>query len=92
MFTTVPKSTKQTTKVLTFISKLPQWVPYCAPSGCSFNKFKVYLQRVLNTNDKHFLIKIVQTGTNKSAIKISKLQEKKAVKHCDLALLLQRNQ
>lgn len=90
------QSTKQTTKVLTsLISKLPQWLLYRAPSGCSFNRLKVVSTRnslLLNTTDKHLLIKIVQTGTKKSAINISKLQEKKAVEHCDLALLLQRNQ
>lgn len=31
----------------------------------------------LNTNDKHLLIKIVQTGTKKSAVNVSKLQGKK---------------
>lgn len=42
----------------------------------------------LSTDDKHLLIKIVQTGTKKSAVNVSKPQGKNAAECYDLAMLL----
>lgn len=93
MFTIVPKVPNKQQKCL-----LPWSANY-------HNGFTLPLQAALSTGSKWYLqgvlyfstqmintYQIVQTGTKKSAMNISKLQEKKAVEHCDLALLLQRNQ
>lgn len=95
MFTIVPKSTKTNNKSAYFDQQTTTMAPLVCPFRLLFEQAQSVSTRsslLLNTNDKHFFIKTVQTGTKKSVINISKLQEKKAVEHCDLALLLQRNQ
>lgn len=83
--------------LISLISKLAHNIFFTVPvQSAILTGSKVVSTRsslVLNIIDKHLLIKIVQTGTKKSAVNISKLQGgKKAVEHYDLAMSLQRNQ